>query len=1378
MRGHPPKTHDYYSSGESGRKKYEKNHATPITESIIITTPKNNMNGHHVEDNISSLSTESEYLDCVLIPAFEEEDTHFIEQDTHFTEHDHTVDSDSDTSLEMKYILIENSDEEDDFLPNNTSDSEDDVVYITTKHVNIFNEHSDLKQVHSKDTTIHHSKDTTIHSGKPLITPRQLLNHHDIQPLHNTQLLNHHDTQPSKDSKTLQNTKIPKKPSSLTTTTTKHLSTIPSHSQPRTLLSSHSTITKTSHHDNNHMNETTNSSQKYKLPRVREERLLQVQNESSSVNTSHSNTLQNNNSSTTTMNNTIPSNTLQNNNSSKRMTSLIAPITRSSSNFIQNSEYDLRQAILEHGPFIASNNNNNSRPFITSNNNSNNNTPSTIDDSIFKKNRMNQFYNIILNMDITVDEKTKLKKAELTRQDRMNMMNQLKTIPNSFKSIEEYVNIFTPHILQECVAQIQSSINEDRMESIQAMIKDIEFKGSTCILYLSIINHSSITSNSSNNSSISSISNNSNNSNFSLLPPSIAWIEPILSHQNHQQQQHQQQHHHSFFCEVLENDFQTSKNLSIRFKDLISLRTSSKHKSCHLCVGSKWIIRKISLSTLLRQIYAVNSIGIFSLNHFISHPSNNNNNTTNINTNNNNNNTNNNHTSNNNTNQRINNIHSNNSMNHYHNIFLNPSSSPQCQSKQYPYSYKDLMNDELFKLHPKYKMFLKQTFNESQLTGIINACVNTKIPLSSQQQQQQSNSSSSRQQQPQQPLPQQQQQQPQQPLSPLVLIQGPPGTGKTTLSIGIISTLIQQRIERGEAIGKNKILVCAPSNQAVDEILKRISEKGITVMTMNTTSHDSTLNSTLNTHHSTITTYIPQMVRFGIKESIHPSVEHYYMDHLIKNRMNDQRNDRMDSTTMNHYTMNQLEFEIKQSIMKSVEIIFVTLSSSGFDKYFNLNISESISHIIIDECCQCVEPELLIPLCYLSNNNINTSNNYNNYSNINTSNNYNNYSNNNYGNNRNKNIEIPNHQKIILIGDPCQLPATIIGNSRDYNYSRSLMERFMNEGYPAIMLNVQHRMHPKICEFPSQCFYGGKLTSHESLNDHPIGKEYQEIMREMNHDDRNEWNGKKTTLIDSIPPIQCYDLLYSREDSHNTTSVRNVFEAQFISYLYYKMIHLKMKKLMKNPKYDRNDETHCMLPSQLLANFEKNIGIITPYKQQVNEIRKCINTIPTTTRRMDTTKHLTNGENNSTDINTIDGFQGREKDVILLSCVRSEGLGFLTDYRRMNVAITRAKHGLIVVCNSKQLNNSPLWREFIAHAQQNGYYHAVTQPPKDIEKIQREVQFELRKLLTTYGSNTRIVQDEMALIDNSHKRKDYDQRDLDSIGMAQHQDSQQKKKRK
>ena len=105
------------------------------------------------------------------------------------------------------------------------------------------------------------------------------------------------------------------------------------------------------------------------------------------------------------------------------------------------------------------------------------------------------------------------------------------------------------------------------------------------------------------------------------------------------------------------------------------------------------------------------------------------------------------------------------------------------------------------------------------------------------------------------------------------------------------------------------------------------------------------------------------------------------------------------------------------------------------------------------------------------------------------------------------------------------------------------------------------------------------------------------------------------------------------------------------------------------------------------------IGIISPYKSQVRQIKEKVYKL---------LKHYCDVYNPQeyVEINTVDAFQGREKDIIIFSCVRSSkerNLGFVSDYRRMNVAITRARHCLYVIGNSQTLNKDKNWRDLILY---------------------------------------------------------------------------------
>lgn len=217
--------------------------------------------------------------------------------------------------------------------------------------------------------------------------------------------------------------------------------------------------------------------------------------------------------------------------------------------------------------------------------------------------------------------------------------------------------------------------------------------------------------------------------------------------------------------------------------------------------------------------------------------------------------------------------------------------------------------------------------------------------------------------------------------------------------------------------------------------------------------------------------------------------------------------------------------------------------------------------------------------------------------------------------------------RCVLVGDPQQLPATVISKAAGtLMYSRSLFERFQQAGCPTMLLSVQYRMHPQIRDFPSRYFYQGRLTDSESVAKLPDEPYYKDPL---------------------LRPYIFYDIRHGRE-SHRGGSVsyQNIHEAQFCLRLY----------------------EHVQKTVKSLGVGKITVGIITPYKLQL----KCLQ------REFD--EVLNSEEGKDLYINTVDAFQGQERDVIIMSCVRasSHGVGFVADIRRMNVALTRARRALWV----------------------------------------------------------------------------------------------------
>ena len=245
--------------------------------------------------------------------------------------------------------------------------------------------------------------------------------------------------------------------------------------------------------------------------------------------------------------------------------------------------------------------------------------------------------------------------------------------------------------------------------------------------------------------------------------------------------------------------------------------------------------------------------------------------------------------------------------------------------------------------------------------------------------------------------------------------------------------------------------------------------------------------------------------------------------------------------------------------------------------------------------------------------------------------------------------------RVIFVGDHRQLQTVVnCQHLKRASYHRSLFQRMVEMMYPVQFMNEQYRMHPDICFFPSHEFYGGSLLTAPGLEDSRGIIPY--------HQERQ------------FQPYMFYDIALGLESKvAGSDSYRNLSEVDFI-------VELLTKLGSKYP----------------LVNFDDGIGIITPYKQQAIELGKAIGE----KIRCDMIDKI--------QIKTVDGFQGREKDIIIVSCVRSnrqtKSIGFLADPRRLNVTITRAKHALWIVGNSHQLETDSTWNRLIQNAKQRKCY--------------------------------------------------------------------------
>ena len=240
----------------------------------------------------------------------------------------------------------------------------------------------------------------------------------------------------------------------------------------------------------------------------------------------------------------------------------------------------------------------------------------------------------------------------------------------------------------------------------------------------------------------------------------------------------------------------------------------------------------------------------------------------------------------------------------------------------------------------------------------------------------------------------------------------------------------------------------------------------------------------------------------------------------------------------------------------------------------------------------------------------------------------------------------------VLVGDSKQLPPTVVSRDAvDTGLQISIFERMERLGLKVSLLDLQYRMHPQIAAFPSLQFYGGKVGSVPTPQDRPVVP--------------------GLTWPSSDIPIAFVEIsgLETREPDGN--SLYNKEEAKIAIGI--------VKKLLK---------------SGGLAG-PGDIGVISPYAAQVRRLQEEYGVIGKPKRNyLDLTEE---DLMNELEIRSVDGFQGREKEVIVLCTVRnnsSSGIGFVADPRRLNVGITRAKRGLIVLGNRKTLSKNETWRNW------------------------------------------------------------------------------------
>ncbi|KAG9018942.1 hypothetical protein FRB90_008136 [Tulasnella sp. 427] len=411
----------------------------------------------------------------------------------------------------------------------------------------------------------------------------------------------------------------------------------------------------------------------------------------------------------------------------------------------------------------------------------------------------------------------------------------------------------------------------------------------------------------------------------------------------------------------------------------------------------------------------------------------------------------------------------------------------------------------------------------------------------------------------------------QKPLSLIQRAQGPPGTGKTVTSASIVYHLAK--------MNPGQVLVCAPSNVAVDQLTEKIHMTGLKVVRLTAKSREA---------------LISPISFLTLHCQVANNIAHVELQKLIQ-----LKNEQGELSQSDERKYKALKKACEREILAAADVICTTCVGCGDPR-----LSKSkFRTVLIDEATQAAEPECMIPL-------------------------------------------VMGCKQVVLVGDHQQLGPVIMNKkAARAGLTQSLFERLVVLGNRPIRLQVQYRMHPCLSEFPSNMFYEGTLQN---------GVTAPERLR------------KNVDFPWPVPdtPMFFYQNLGQEEISSSGTSFLNRTEAANVEKIVTKFFRAGV------------------VPSQ--------IGIVTPYEGQRSYI----------VNYMQFNGSLKKELYKEIEVASVDAFQGREKDYIILSCVRSnehQGIGFLSDPRRLNVALTRAKYGVVILGNPKVLSKHPLWHYLLTH---------------------------------------------------------------------------------
>ena len=447
----------------------------------------------------------------------------------------------------------------------------------------------------------------------------------------------------------------------------------------------------------------------------------------------------------------------------------------------------------------------------------------------------------------------------------------------------------------------------------------------------------------------------------------------------------------------------------------------------------------------------------------------------------------------------------------------------------------------------------------------------------------------------------------------VAIIHGPPGTGKTTTLVqAILETIRRER----------RVLVCAPSNTAVDLLTEKLAERGVKVIRMGNPSRVSdlllkhTFDAGVMAHPSYSKMHAMRQTAGQHRDTANEQVRHFGFEER------QHRQWLKEEARMLRQAADDLELFIVEDLLESVQVITCTLVGASHRHMRHL----SFETVFIDEAAQALEPGCWIP--------------------------------------------IAKGQRVVLAGDHHQLPPTVKSEKAAREGLReTLFEKcIQRQPQTACMLTVQYRMHAHIMGFSSEKFYGGQLVPHPSVRNADLADYDSRFAPDL--------------PVEFIDTAGCGFVELAIPESRSTANPQEA--------------HLLLQRLAE-----------LLAPYKQVANLDGaeyiqaplTIGVIAPYRAQINYLKDAIEDNEVLNNLL-LSRRLSVG--------TVDSFQGQERDIIAITLTRSNPqgeIGFLSDIRRMNVGMTRARRKLLLVGDSSTLCSHPFFVDLLAYVKRiEGYF--------------------------------------------------------------------------